>query len=287
MHEIFIDDTGEVWPAGPEIIIRRFGVRRPRHFVFRAIELGFIFVAVSERCLRIAFRPQFVSRSAISHLLGMIGQRSPARLALAWDDRLSSWEIITGAVWAIGRIERLITEARSPSPRPLLTAKRLPLERCRDTAGGQLLPVLQAWEQRQGRWEPGLYGRLEESGLLATTAISRQPRGSDRLLIEHWGAGITSYGEDWIRIARGRDFADQPNAELGRWDNIRQAQTLAEGVPELSKQDFVFRRTNGELVRVSFDRLGLPWRTSDGAAILTAVTTRRRMLTLERANPAN
>lgn len=287
MSELLIDDAGTVWPAQPEIITRRFGLRHPRDFVFRSIELGFIFVALDGCGARIALRPQFVSQSAVSRLFGIIRQRNPARLALSCDARLSSWEIIGGGDRTIARIAKLIAEARSPSPRPLLTAQRLHLERCLDVGGGKLLPMLEAWLQSQGRWGPELYGRLQERRLLASTAIARQPRGSDRLLIEHWGADLKTYGNHWIRVARGRDFEDQPNIEIGRWDGARQREMLAEGVPRLTATDFVFRRTDGGLVRLSFYRLGLPWRTSDGAAILTAVTTRRRMLTLERANPAN
>ncbi len=287
MPELLIDDSGTVWPAEPAIIIRRFGLRHPRDFVFRAIDLGFIFVTLGECGVGIALRPQFVSRSACSRLFGIIGQRNPARLALAWDARLSSWELIVGGNRTIARIEKLIAGARSPSPRPLLTAQRLPLECSVDVGGGQLLPILEAWLQRQGRWEPELYGRLQERRLLAGTAIARQPRGSERLLIEHWGKNLTTYGKDWIRVAPGRDFEDQPNSEVGRWAGAMHRQTIAESVPRLTAADFVYRGIDGELVRLTCYRSDLPWRTSDGATIVTAITARRRMLTLDRPNPAN
>jgi hypothetical protein len=287
MSLILIDHSGNIWPARLEVVARHFRLGNQHNWLSWAIASGFIFVALGEWGARVALRPHFVTREAESRLYTILSKRTPARVAISRDARLTSWELVIGAESAIVRIVQLIAEAREPSPRPLLTAQLLPLDRCLDIAGGQLFPVLQAWEQRQGRWEPELYGHMRESGLLATTAIARRPRGSERLLIEHWGEGITSYGQDWIRIARGRDFEDQPNAELGRWDAIRQKQTLAEGVPKLSKLDFVFCRIDGELVRVSFDRLGLPWWTSDEEAIVTSVTTRRRMIVLERPNPTN
>ncbi len=287
MSELLIDDTGTVWPAEPEIIARRFGLRHPRDFVFRAIDRGFVFITLGEYGVRVALRPQFVSRSAVSRLFGIIGRRNPARLAVARDARLSSWELIVGAERAIARIERLIAEARSPSPRPLLTAQRLPLERCLDVGGGQLFPMLEAWVQRQGRWEPDLHGRLVEWKLLPVTVISEQPRASERVRIRHWGANLTMFGREWTRVAPGRDFEDQPNVEVGRWRAAMLREMAADGVPRYTISDLVLRRTDRGLTRLTFFRLALPWRTSDGAVLVTANNVARRRVLLERPNPAN
>jgi hypothetical protein len=287
MLELLIDDSGEAWPVQPETISRRFGLERPRDFVLRTVDLGFIFIRFCEFGARVALRPQFASRSALSRLSCLIRQRNPARVAIARDARRSSWEIAVGADQAIARIEELVAEARRPSPRPLLTFKRLPVERCRDIAGGQLLPVLQAWEQTQSRWEPDFYGRLLEGKLLPVTMISEQPAKSERLLIRHWGARHTSFGKDWIAIAPGRDVEDLPNAEIGQWRAAKTRATIAEGVPRLTASDLVFRRIDGALARLQYCRLSLPWRTSDGALLVTGTRVARRMLILERPNPAN
>jgi hypothetical protein len=287
MSDLFIDDSGAVWPAEPEIIIRRFGLRKPRDFVFRAIDLGFVFVTLDGRGVRIALRPQFVSRPAVSRLFGMISQRSLARVALARDARLSSWEIIIGGDRTIGRIERLIAEARSPSPRPLLIAQRRPLERCLDVGGAQGFPILQAWQQRLGRWGPDLHGHLLEWKLLPVTVISEQPPASERLRIRHWGANLTTFGKEWTRVAPGRDFEDQPNVEVGRWRAAMLRQMAADGVPWYTISDLVLRRVDGGLVRLKFHRLALPWRTSDGAVFVTSSNLARHTVVLERPNPAN
>ncbi len=287
MPELLIDDSGTVWPAEPEIVARRFGLRHPRDFVFRAIDLGFVFITFGARGVRIALRPQFVSRSAVSRLFGIIGRRNSARLALACDARLSSWELIVGGDRTIARIEQLMAEARSPSPRPLLIDQRLALERCLDVGGGQLLPILEAWLQRQGRWEPELDGRLAEWKLLPVTVISEQPRASERLLIRHWGANLTMFGKAWTRAASGRDFEDQPNVEVSRWRAAMLRQMAADGAPRYTMSDLVLRRVDWGLMRLTFFRLALPWRTSDGAVLVTASNVARRRVLLERPNPAN
>ena len=288
MQGQFIDDYGAIWPADPAVVVRRFGDRRIRRNVaVQAVELGYVFICFSEFGARIALRPHLAARSAIFALFGIIANRAPMRIAITCDTRLSSWELISDRWRAIERIEQLMAEAKDPLPQPLLREQHLPLEHCVDITGGQMLPILETWKQRQGRWEPELYGLLQECGLLETTTISQQPLKAERLLIEYWGEGITSYGKNWTRIARGRDFEDQPNSQLGRWDAARQRQLLTGGLPRFSVPDFVFRRPNQELVRVSCYRLGLPWRSAEGTSILTAITTQRRMCILERPKRAN
>jgi hypothetical protein len=285
MSAFLIDDAGKVWPARPETIARRFGQRTRRDFVQWAVALGFVLVTFGEAGARVALRPHFVTQEAEIRLADILDRRKPARVAISNDAQLSSWELISGVSRVTARVARLIAEARHPSPRPLLTAQRLPLERCFEIAGGQLSELLQIWRQHQGRWEPDFHERLRQRGLLAGTAIARQPGGSGRLVIDHWGAKLTTYGKDWIRIARGRDYEAQPNSEIGRSEGARQRQILAEGVPQFTASDFVFRNIDGDLVRLSFHGLGLPWRTSDGAAVVTAIIAGRRTVVLDRQSP--
>jgi hypothetical protein len=282
MPGLLIDDSGQVWPAQPETVARRFGLRRPRDFMVRAVHLGFIFAGFGAYGARVALRPQLVSRAALLRLFDMLAQRDPPRVALAGDGRLSSWEFIIGAQRVIARIEHLVAEARSPSPKLLLSAERLLLDRCLDIAGGRLLPALQSWHQSQGRWQPDLYGRLLKWKLLPFTVISEQPRASERQVIRHWGAGITLFGTDWIRIAPGRDLEDLPNAEIGRWRAALPRQTVAERAPRLLATDFVFRGIDDRLTRVQYTQLDLPWLVSDRTMRVTAVTAGRRSFPLER-----
>jgi hypothetical protein len=287
MQGLLIDDSGTVWPAEPEIIASRFGFRQGHDFVRRAIHFGFVFITIDSCGVRIVLQPQIVSRPAVSRLFGIIGRRNSARLALARDARLSSWELIVGAERAIARIERLIAEARSPSPHPLLTARRLPLERCLDIAGGQLFPIFEAWGQRQGRWEPELQERLLEWRLLPVTVITEQRPHSEQLLIRHWGTSLTIFGKAWTRAAPGRDFEDQPNVEVSRWRAALLRQMAADGVPRYTRSDLVLHRVDWGLTRLTFFRLALPWRTSDGAVLVTATNVARRRVLLEVPNRVN
>ncbi|HVC55881.1 MAG TPA: hypothetical protein VND95_07990 [Stellaceae bacterium] len=284
-----IDDGGVVWPATPETIARRTGKRGQSrsNAVLEAIGLGFIFVNFCPSGARIALRPTFVTRRAMSRLAVVIYGRNPLRIAISCDSMMSSWEVVIGAGGAIARIEALVAEERRPLPRPLLHSTRLPLEHCDDLDRGRLLPILAAWHERQARWEPELYDHLSERKLLQTMSISEQPCRSARLVVRHWGANLTTFGKDWVRIAPGRDVEDEPNAELGLWRAAMVRDAISDGVPKLRAMDLVFRRVDGALARLKYQRLCLPWRTSEGATLVTAFQAARRMFVLERAHPAN
>lgn len=281
MQHLLIDGSGIVWPARPEILTRHFGIR-PRNFVSRVIDLGFVFISLDSYGERVTLRPQFVSRAAVVRLRRIITQRNSARLALAHDARRSSWELIVGAERAIARIEQLIAETRSPSPRPLLTSQPLPLEHCLDVDGGRLFPILEAWGQRQGRWEPELHDRLLEWRLSGVTVISEQPRRSERLLIRHWGTSLTTLASAWPQAAPGREFEDQPNLDVARWRASLLRQMAADGVPQYTRSDLVLRPVDRGLTRLTFFQLALPWRASDGAVVVTASNVARRRVLLER-----
>ena len=267
-------------------VARRFNLPRRRGLVRGAIALGFIFVADGNCGAAVALVPHLVSRSAETCVYEVIRKRNPPRVVLAHDARLSSWALIGGANRAIAQIGRIIAEARNPSPRPLHYAQRLPIESFGDLESARFGPVLQAWHDRNGRWEPDFYGRLLEWRLLDSSTIAEKPAGSERVLVRHWGADVRTYGKEWVRIAPGRDVEDQPNAELGLWRAALLRESIREGVPEFRKIDFVFRRIGGDLARLQFRRVNLPWRTSAGAALVTSIQVARRTFIIERPDRA-
>jgi hypothetical protein len=280
MTELLIDDSGEVWPAHPEVIARRFGDSlRCRDVVVDAVALGFIFVQLCPSGVRVAMLPHFTSRRSMIRLIDIIASRNPPRVVLS-DARLSSWEFVAGADRAITRIAQLVAEAQTPRPRPLITSRRQPLQRSLDIAGGQLFPVLLAWHQRQGRWERDFHERLLKWKLLPDTVIAEQPRASERLLIRHWGARHTTFGKTWIQIAPGREVEDQPNAEIGQARAAMLRETIAEGVPRLLASDLVFRGIEGELIWLKFCRLDVPWLVSDGTVLVSGTIVARRTVIL-------
>jgi hypothetical protein len=286
-NRFLIDDNGLVWPAEPVTIADRFGVaRRRRNLVVQAVGLGFTFVAFSAAGARVAIRPAFITRRAIARLAILLAGPRPERVALSCDGRLASWELIIGVGPAIARIDALVYQSRRPEPRPLQHEARLRLACCADIGQGRLLPLLQGWEEEQGRWRWHTFDRLQEAGLLSSTIVARKPHSSEQLLIEHWGSKFL-YGPDWRRIARGRDVEDQPNADVGRWRAVRMRQTIDEGVPWLTSTQIVTRAADRKLLRLQFLRLTLPWRDSDGTTFLTATKILQHRFVLEKARPAS
>jgi hypothetical protein len=287
MATLLIDDSGGVWPAEPETVARRFGLRRGGDPVARAVALGFVFVGFYAAGARIALRPEFVTRRAISRLAVVIAGQDPFRVALSLDGKMSSWELIAGACSAIARIEAVVADARSPEPRPLLYSTPLPLDWLGNIAQGRLLPALRTWDATQRRWEPDFQGRLQDIGFLQRTIIVRKPRRSERLVIEHWGNGRGLYGRDWPRISRGRDFEEQPNISVGVWRAAMVRQKIAAGQASLDLDEAVLRTPDGRLVRFRVYRLALPWSTASGEQLVSEIDAGRRVVVLDRPNPAN
>jgi hypothetical protein len=283
MPSLLIDDSGNVWPAQGHAIVERFTkMRLRRNIVAQAIDLGFVFVNIGDNGTNVAFRTHFIAMTSLSSVCDMIASRNSGRVALSFDPHLSSWELIAEPQLAIRRIERIVADARQPSPPPLLTTQALSLDRAHEIGEGRLSPLLRAWSETDARWEPGIPDRLEEHNLLDHCVVSRRPRGSERFLIEHWGRRRSSlYGALWARIANGRDLADQPNHDLGQWNAAAALRATTTSEPRLLAFDLVMRTPDSRLVRRTYKRLMLPWRTIDREAILTTVDVGVRTLVLE------
>jgi len=287
--DLLIDDKGTVFSTDVGAMARLVGlsVTRSRHASLRrALALGFISVSFFPSGVRIALRPDLITRQAISRLALVTAKPGLDRVVLSLDGRASRWEIIGNVSLAISRVHAAFAQARMPEPRHLLDTRRLPLSQIDSIAQGQLLPVLRAWEEAKRKWDADFYGRLQNMGHLERTIILCQPRyNSDQLLIEHWGQKRGTYGPQWPRIARGRDFAAQPNLDVGAWRAGIARQQLADLEPSLRVDDAVFRETSGRLIRFHVCRLILPWQTSIGERMLSEVTADRRSIVLERPEP--
>jgi hypothetical protein len=280
-----IADDGTVWPAEAELIAPPPRADRSRRAdpVAAAVGLGFIFVGFSRSGARVALRPEFVTRRGLSRLAVLIGGPGIARVAVSCDRATSSWALIRGAGPAIAWIDAVVNAAQQPQPRTLIGMRRLPPERCRDIASGRLLPLLQAWEQRGGLWDNSLYGHLNAAKLLENSVFVCRAAGSERFTYRHWGTKASPiYGPEWARIVLGRDMLDQPDREVARWQEHKVNEAAATRTQHLDACDIVRRRTTGELVRVRYTRLVLPWRTADGEAMVAGTQVRRSAVVLER-----
>jgi hypothetical protein len=273
LTERLIDDRGAVWAATSDAITYRLGTRLERgdDVVSQTVALGFIFFKLCASGVLIALQPQIITEKAISRLSVLITELQPLRVGISCHGAVPSWEIVAGTAPAIARIDALVHAARNPRPRPILVDNLLPLDRCNDFADGYLLPLLQVWRERQQRWDPEIFRRLQAIGLAEMTAVYRQPPRSERLIIDNWGNSFSLYGDEWPSIARGRDIEDQPNALLGQLHGHRLRRELAQGVPQLAASEVLLRRIDQTLVRIKYVRLTLPWEMADGTRLITGM----------------
>jgi hypothetical protein len=285
---LLITDTGSVWPVCRAALSRRFAdLPYRRDVATQAIRLGYVFVGLWANGAKIALRPDLVAQPAVARLDGLLMSHHAVRVALSCDGLMSSWEMIASSEIAIIRIGELIDVARRPTPRTLRHDNRLPLDRAEDIAGGRLLPLLQIWGQRHGRWDPSFPARLADAGLARLAIVTRRPRRSTELPIEHWGEGLTLHNREWPRLARGRDIRELPNRDVGEWLAFDVTQNFIEGCPRLRASTVVTRNADYSLVRVDFCYLSLPWRDSDGSMLWLSTLGIRRTSVLERPGRLN
>lgn len=286
---LLIDCDGREWPARPETLERRFGpLRRRCELVRESVALGFVFVEFCRCAARVAFLPQFATRRAVARLAVLLAGKRVERVALSSDGTLRSWSLIHGAGPAIARVDQLVATSHRPEPRLLVGAQTVPLDRVGEFSGGRLVPALQGWNELSGRWAPEVYQRLERTGLLDHSVVIRRSGDTGRFVFEHWGRQRTAaYGSRFRRIARGRDIADQPNEELGRWNLAVATRVAADRAPVLLDYSFVMRTLDDRLVRRFGKRLMLPWRGADRQELISVTDVGLYTVTLEKPAPAN
>jgi hypothetical protein len=286
LTELLIDDRGAVWPATSDPIKHRFGVSPGdgSDFVSQSTALGFTFLKSSAAGVLIALQPQIVTAKAVARIAAVLVELvDRVRVGILCHGVTSSPEIVAGASAAIARIEALVEAARNPLPHATLAEKYLSLDECEDIGGGYLSPLLHIWRQREQRWDPDIFQRLQTIGLAEMTAVYRQSTRSEELIIDNWGNNFKLYGDEWPSIARGRNVEDQPNALIGQRHAERLRRILAQGRAELAESEAVLHRIDQTLILIRYVRLTLPWETADGTRIVTGMRFVNEVLSISPA----
>lgn len=280
-----IDDKGETWPAGAVAVRQRLG-HDPSQFDpvgYAVRNLGFALVRQRGRSIHLSLRPALVTPATLGALFYRLAEAMPERLLLSYLQRNWQHEVIRSAHEAMLRLEDLVYTGSTWRPHSAYLVQRHPLVLRKHSALQSLGPLLAVWHLTGGLWTDRLRDLLMALNLLERAVVLRNPTGGDRLVFDHRGASFSFYPPCWNLLAIGRDLEDQPDREYG----IRTAQSyreaLGDGQPRFEAVDAVIRAPGKEVRRSRYDRLILPWRTSDNERFLTGVSTLRATYLLESA----
>jgi hypothetical protein len=239
------------------------------------VDAGVVHVRSSGCVTKISLNPKSISRTTMITVFHLVAETAPERVVLACADAAPTFEMYCEIGEAFARIESLV--GRTPFwPRPMLSVVRRPVARPRRSCREQVTSLLAVWSERRALWSADLPSVLDRSKLLDDAVLVRNPHGTARLVIEHWGARRDFYGPDWIQLAPGSDIEDQPFQELAAGFGAHYRQAMAECEPRLHDVDIIVARAEGPPMRRQFDRLLLPWRGPDGENYATTINFERR-----------
>ena len=163
-------------------------------------DLGFIHIQPLHGGVRVDFNPSRVARKAMISAFYVIAGEAPKRIALSYESQCSRLELFGAVAAAFCRIEELI--AANPPTTPVISQRRRPLDHLSKLNAGPLIELLRAWSDAAGHWTPELRANLCTAVYLEDTMIIRNPRGSNRLVNDHWGANFDYIGLHWPKVAR-------------------------------------------------------------------------------------
>ncbi|HEY1797393.1 MAG TPA: hypothetical protein VGG57_14875 [Stellaceae bacterium] len=276
MPGLLIDEHGRARPEGSQSLAAAACAGGTYYDVPESfLQSGFIYLRPLSRTMIVAFSPHLVTRRARAAAFFEIARRQPSRVDLLCCGLSHTWRETLAPIGGVfERIDEIVSEAVNSPPRGLVSG-RLRIEVIDRVARSRLTPLFEAWEESGRVWKPDVFHRLREAGLLERAVIARNPYRTSRLVIEHWGKKRDLFGPDWIRRAPGLDIEAQPYPRLAAWVAAGMREAIANDEPWLEAVHVQIRTTTGRLRRRHYDRLLLPWTSSDGDAFATTINIPR------------
>jgi len=278
---LIVDSDGSVWSAYDEKLVERWGYPDPDFDLpsFAIRNLGAIDIRVEEQEVTISFRWLTVKSDALISASQVLSQLPPRAVIVrcetsSWTDHSFAdpesaieWINANRALWLGANARSVVT-----SPRKLTALSDRSLSRIEDS-DDRLALMFKKWRMSQGRFSDEIPAFLVRFGLLDRTAVARDSTPGD-LVWEHFGTRITLYNRtnpDWSYFVAGRPVADQPDQEYGRYASGIFRDILDRRQPTFDHIDAVVR-DGSEAARFRYDRLLLPWESSNDTRIITSLS---------------
>jgi len=278
-----IDDNGETWPVGApglrEVLtscpdadadIVDYSVRN----------LGFVLLQPAGRMVRAEMHLSLVKPATLIALYYNLLDLKPKQILLS---RLgaqgTSHELFDDVSEFAATVERHIDDAGVQRHRPAYALVLRPLEHLDRARYARFAPVVALWGAARGRLPDDLISFLRGYGLQSRAALLRCAPGSRLLVYEHVGSSHCFVGQACLPLLLiGRSAEMLPDPDYGFWAARSYYICLAERKPRLETVSAVLERSDGQRLWTYHDRVILPWRASDGARFILALSEERRRM---------
>src|SRR5437870_5595845 len=225
-----IDDRGVIWFNNSHPIYQWDADDDPIEYAVSA--LGFVYVEQHNNALMFRFYLAMVRSATMVGVFDLIVRQKRQRIAFTYIVASEYSTEIFGSFSAAFKRGVELLEQHAHHAIPEIVQRRRPFDSRREVSS-QTEALISAWWESRRLYTSELFENFTATGLLKTAAILRNPHGSDRLIIDHFGKAIDFLGDRWPQIARGKDIEHQPFGEIARAMAALCRTTVADGMPRL------------------------------------------------------
>ena len=285
--QYLIDGTGRIWDPYDSRLLAELGDPDPDYDIvsFAVRNLGHVAVNVldqPERKVIISIRLMTVHSAALAATVRLLADLPQHRVEIRAEQEGANtytfgnsatalqWLAAEGtSIAAHTSFTDVAVQARSLN---LLADRRLNnISQSED----KLALLFKKWRISSQQYSPAVTDTLVRFGLLDRMSIAVERSNDNALVFEHLGTKLNMYdryeGEGWNYHFVGRQVADQPDRNYGKYvDNTLRA-VITSGKPTFDHVDAMIRHRTGAH-RTRYDRLILPWKGLDGATIVTSLS---------------
>lgn len=169
-----------------------------------------------------------------------------------------------------------IPSGRGPMERVKRLSARRPLSLLSTSAFAQARPLFELWQATRGELTEDVRHAMRANSQFHRMVVVRNPAGSERLITQHFGAGIKVMRPCESLLAVDRDFYElHPDGDYVAWIAKAYAETLWRRQPHLESIRAFVRMEAGATLVTRYDRLIVPWRFGNGDSFATALSIQR------------
>ncbi len=275
MADYIIDGEGEVWVVGSREFQRRFGYPHPDFDLadYAVRNFGCVRLRNHGAALRLHLAPETISERTFGSTVRMMVNHPRDRYAFEIGALGSCVEIVSNLNDSIARLEdfRGGIEWRCGT---IVVSEELSLGRLRHPKRGRLRELIKEWKRLRGHLSRDVLAPFELSDVAGRTVLARM-QGQGRTRIEHFGARLDVYGTGWHERAIGLDLEEQPDPAYAAGTAKGYREVAATERPRLELVDALIRAPGRHPQRSRYERLLLPWRSSDGATFVSGASVLR------------
>ncbi|MEL6299065.1 MAG: hypothetical protein AAFQ45_10895 [Pseudomonadota bacterium] len=269
MRLLIIDDQGELWGESSSVIRTSFAssYADDGFSAYLVKNLGFAALDIYGRSCQVRVRPAITTQATFETLIGWVASNDYQRVALSHFDGDWNLELHASPDLLSHRLMQLINTKQLTRPTDFIAQ-----ESSVDTLASYpaLKSLVENWDMLTANIDASGLQRILRQLTQGRYTLLRYEDATDQLLIEDTGAGYTTYGKDWPKLARGAPFENQPDPDYGHWLRDTFAEAISSADPLVHNVDAIVSTPTFGRYRLRYKRLILPFHAKGNTWLLAS-----------------